>query len=322
MDEKYSALFTPWKIGNVEIKNRLVMCSMGGTSLFGWMEPCHFDKEAAHFLLQTARDDVGLILPGMQWVRDVMGNRWLYTNKRMFEELKEYMVDFHKTGAKLFVQLAAGCGRSMGVNHLMSIMLDHPALGKAGKFVMDAEYLCASASPTPNRWKQDYKSRPLTVAEIKESTEAFGKTARLLREAGVDGVEIHAVHEGYTLDQFAIKNFNYRTDEYGGSFENRMRFISKGMDGGENVLEGYEVAATPPTTGFIYEARIPWTCFSNEQIAVYTPEAGATVNFNFLITDISYPCPGTEYIPQIAWTGTKEAMDTDPSSWGRLTLAE
>ena len=104
--------------------------------------------------------------------------------------------------------------------------------------------------------------------------------------------------------------------------ENRMRFISKGMDGGENVLEGYEVAATQTTTGFIYEARIPWTCFSNEQIAVYTPEVGDTVNFNFLITDISYPCPGTEYIPQIAWTGTKEAMDTNPSSWGRLTLAE
>ena len=226
MDEKYSALFTPWKIGNVEIKNRLVMCSMGGTSLFGWMEPCHFDKEAAYFLLQTARDDVGLILPGMQWVRDVMGNRWLYTNKKMFAELKEYMQDFHKTGAKLFIQLAAGCGRSMGVNHLMSMMLDHPAMGKIGKFVMDAEYLCASASPTPNRWKQDYKSRPLTVAEIKESTEAFGKTARLLREAGVDGVEIHAVHEGYTLDQFAIKNFNYRTDEYGGSLDNRLRYAT------------------------------------------------------------------------------------------------
>ncbi len=72
----------------------------------------------------------------------------------------------------------------------------------------------------------EYKSRPLTVAEIKESTEAFGKTARLLREAGVDGVEIHAVHEGYTLDQFAIKNFNYRTDEYGGSLDNRLRYAT------------------------------------------------------------------------------------------------
>ena len=48
MNEKYSALFTPWKIGNVEIKNRIVQPSMGGTSLFGWLEPCHFDKEAAY----------------------------------------------------------------------------------------------------------------------------------------------------------------------------------------------------------------------------------------------------------------------------------
>ena len=47
MNEKYNALFTPWKIGNVEMKNRIVQCSMGGTSLFGWMEPNHFDKEAA-----------------------------------------------------------------------------------------------------------------------------------------------------------------------------------------------------------------------------------------------------------------------------------
>ena len=54
MDQKYNALFTPWKIGNVEIKNRIVMCSMGGTSLFGWMEPSHFDKEAAYFLLEKA----------------------------------------------------------------------------------------------------------------------------------------------------------------------------------------------------------------------------------------------------------------------------
>ena len=49
MDKKYESLFTPWKVGNVEIKNRSVMCPMGGTSLFGWFElgGCHFDKEAA-----------------------------------------------------------------------------------------------------------------------------------------------------------------------------------------------------------------------------------------------------------------------------------
>ena len=56
MEAKYEALFTPWKIGNVEIKNRIVMCPMGGTSLFGWFElgGCHFDKEAAKlFQVQT-----------------------------------------------------------------------------------------------------------------------------------------------------------------------------------------------------------------------------------------------------------------------------
>ena len=73
MNEKYNALFTPWKIGNVEIKNRIVQCSMGGTSLFGWMEPNHFDKEAAYFLLNRAQDGVGLILPGMQCIRDPLG---------------------------------------------------------------------------------------------------------------------------------------------------------------------------------------------------------------------------------------------------------
>lgn len=103
--------------------------------------------------------------------------------------------------------------------------------------------------------------------------------------------------------------------------ENRMRFISKGMDGGESVLEGYECAAVKTTMGFTYECRIPWTCFSNERIAAFTPAVGDTVNFNFLITDISYPCPGTEFVPQIAWTGNS-AMDTNPSVWGRLTFAE
>ena len=55
----------------------------------------------------------------------------------------------------------------------------------------------------------------------------FGATAKKLREAGIDGVEIHAVHEGYNLDQFAIANMNFRTDQYGGSLENRLRFATE-----------------------------------------------------------------------------------------------
>ena len=224
MDKKYEALFTPWKIGNVEIKNRIVQPSMGGTSLFGWLEPCHFDKEAAYHILNRAQNNVGLVLPGMQCVRDTMGKRWLYTNKKMFKDLAAWMPEFHATGAKLFIQLAGGFGRSMAINQMMVDMLEKPAFGKVAKPFLDVEYCCASASETPNRWYPSLKSRPMTLDEIHEMVDAFGKTAYLLQQAGVDGVEIHAVHEGYLLDQFTIANWNYRTDEYGGSFENRYRF--------------------------------------------------------------------------------------------------
>ena len=224
MDSKYNALFTPWKIGNVEIPNRIVQCSMGGTSLFGWMEPSHLDKEAAYFLLNRAQDGVGLILPGMQCIKDAIGGRWLYQNEKMFKDLKVYMEEFHKTGAKLFVQLAAGMGRSMAITKPMIMLLKHPLLGKLASPVADLDYITASASATPNRWYDEIKSRPMTVKEIQDQVEAFAKTSKKLMDAGVDGVEIHAVHEGYLLDQFTISNMNYRTDQYGGSFENRFRF--------------------------------------------------------------------------------------------------
>ena len=140
MKEEYKSLFTPWKIGNVEIKNRIVMCPMGGTSLFGWMEPNHFDKVAAEFFLEKARNNVGLIIPGIAPLRDTIMNRWLYKNKKMFRELKDYMVEIHKTGAKLFVQLTAGFGRSFAVTSPLVMLLKHKLIGNDfGKRSMTVE---------------------------------------------------------------------------------------------------------------------------------------------------------------------------------------
>lgn len=224
MDSKYESLFTPWKIKNCEIKNRIVMTSMGGTSIFGWMEPNHFDKEAANFLLERAKNNVGLILPGIAPIRDILLGKWLYQGKGKFNKLKEFMDEFHKTGAKLFVQLTAGFGRSLAINDIMVKALHNKALATVLKPALDVSYLTASASATPNRWQESCISRPLTQKEIHKMVEAFAKTAKLCMGAGVDGVEIHAVHEGYLLDQFTMKYTNQRTDEYGGSFENRYRF--------------------------------------------------------------------------------------------------
>lgn len=217
-------LFTPWKIGNVEIKNRIVLCPMGGTSLFGWMEPHHFDKDAADFFMDLAKHDVGLVIPGIAPLRNLIGGSWLYKANRAFRKLKKYMTEFHKTGAKLFVQLTAGFGRSFSVPNNMVAFLKHKFVGKLVKPIIDIERLCASPSKLPLRWVEGVESRAITKKEIDQMVKAFAKTAKKCQEAGVDGVEIHAVHEGYLLDQFTTEYTNHRDDEYGGSFENRYRF--------------------------------------------------------------------------------------------------
>ncbi len=224
MDKRFGPLFTPWKIGNCEIKNRVVLTSMGGTDLLGWMEKNHFDRAGARFILEAARNDVGLVLPGCQPVYNPMFGQWLHKNKKMYRDLAAWMPEFHKTGAKLFVQLTAGFGRSFTISSMMEMLYTNPALRALSRPFMDLDKITATASPSPNRWSDKVPSREMTVAEIREFVDAFAQTAKLLQDAGVDGVEVHAVHEGYLLDQFTLKYVNKRTDQYGGSFENRYRF--------------------------------------------------------------------------------------------------
>lgn len=224
MDAKLAPLFTPWKIGSCEIKNRVVLTSMGGTNLLGWMERNHFDEAGARFILEVAKNNAGLVLPGCQPVYNPMFGQWLHKNEKMYQDLAAWMPEFHKTGAKLFVQLTAGFGRSFTISKLMETLYTNKLLRVISKPFMDLDKITATASPSPNRWSDKVPSREMTKAEIREMIDSFTKSAKLLKDAGVDGVEIHAVHEGYLLDQFTLKYVNHRSDEYGGSFENRYRF--------------------------------------------------------------------------------------------------
>lgn len=224
MNKEYEALFTPWKIGNCEIKNRIVLAPMGGTCIFGWTEPNHFDKEAAYLLKTIADNNCGLIIPGIAPVKDIMGGAWLYQHKWKFDQLKKFMDEVHKTGAKMFIQMTAGFGRSMALSAMMTMMINNKIIGTIAKPIMDPEYLTTAPSALPNRWADDITTKEMTKKQIDDIIYAFGETARLCKEAGVDGVEVHAVHEGYLLDQFTLPYTNFRTDEYGGSFENRYRF--------------------------------------------------------------------------------------------------
>ena len=109
-----------------------------------------------------------------------------------------------------------------------------------------------------------------------------------------------------------------------------VRFKTIGMDGGENVLPGYECAAVPTTKGFVWEAVLPWAALSKDNdkqdkkcsLEKYTPAIGDVLAVDFGITDIDYPCPGTEYIPKLAWTGGSMKIMENPSLWGSFTIAE
>ena len=293
MKKVYEPLFTPWKIGNVEIKNRIVLCPMGGTSLFGWMERHHLDKDACDFVMDLAKNNVGLIIPGIAPIRNIMGGQWLYKSKGTFKKLKTFMEEFHKTGAKLFVQLTAGFGRSFSIPNSMVPILKSKFLTTLIKPIINLPRLCASPSKLPSRWYEKYQCREITQKEIKDMIKAFALTAKLCKEAGVDGVEVHAVHEGYLLDQFTLKYTNQRTDEYGGSFENRYRFpveIVKAIkeECGQDYPVSLRYSAISKTIGF-GEGALPGEDYKevgrdmkeSEKAAKYLQDAG----YDMLNTD-------------------------------------
>ncbi len=288
MDPKYDALFTPWKVRDVEIKNRIVMCPMGGTSLFGWFElgGCHFDKEAANFFLERAKNNVGLIIPGIAPLRDTFWGKWLWQNPKMFDDLKEFMDEIHKTGAKLFIQLTAGMGRSWAITDLIAPMHKNKLTRALLKPVLDTSHELASPSPLPSRWDPEITTPEMTVEQIEEIIYAFAETARLCKQAGVDGVEVHAVHEGYLLDQFTMEWTNKRTDKYGGSFENRYRFPVEIVQAikavcGENFPVSLRYSVQSKVKGF-REGAVPGEKYTevgrdleeSERAAKYLQDAG------------------------------------------------
>jgi 2-enoate reductase len=214
MKGQYEALFTPMKVGGITLKNRIILCAMGGTSPIGF--DGKFVERTHAYYVERAKANVGLMIPGVTAVHG-MGRSWLYESEALFMgPIKKLMDDIHAYGAKFFLQLGAGFGRAQ---------ILFPGMEKMSPEMLRPT-MVAPSDGLPNVWEPSIKHRALTREEIRDIVDAFAKTAALCQRAGIDGVEIHAVHEGYLLDQFAIANTNHRTDEYGGSLTNRLRFAT------------------------------------------------------------------------------------------------
>ena len=206
---KYKNLFTPVTIGSVTIKNRFAMAPMGPLGLADAQGG--FNQRGIDYYTERAKGGTGLIITGVTFSdckveTQSMPNcpnstfnpvHFIRTGREMTERVHAY-------GSKIFLMMSAGFGRVTIPTNL-------------------GEFPPVAPSAIPHRWL-DKICRPLTVEEIHSIVKSFGDGAYNAMRAGFDGVEIHAVHEGYLLDQFAISMFNQRTDEYGGSLENRLRF--------------------------------------------------------------------------------------------------
>ena len=225
MNPKYEPLFTPWKVGNVEIKNRVVMVPMEGTNMIQWEAKTGYVKGIEEFYRDRKDNNIGLFIPGLIPLISIVGEKWVYKHPEVFEPVKPVIEEIHQSGAKIFFQLSAGAGRSMILPTLLKPFVKKGFLKTAtSKIIMSKWWWSAPDPDEPNVWDPDVKMDLFTSEMISQFIYAFGQTAKLCKEAGVDGVEIHAVHEGYLLDQFAMQYTNHRDDAYGGSLENRLRF--------------------------------------------------------------------------------------------------
>ena len=189
------------------------MCAMGGVRLYN-MDGSPVD-EACDYYIRRAEGGVGLIVTRALVVLPVGQKVKLYDHPEIFAPLKKLTDGVHQYGCKVFLQLSGGAGRTV---HKRVEELE--ALG----YKKDEAFF-APSDDIPNVWYPEIKHRGLTKDEIHEYIHAFGKMAKIAQDMGFDGVEIHAIHEGYLLDQFTTACTNHRTDEYGGSLENRFRMV-------------------------------------------------------------------------------------------------
>lgn len=199
----YDVLFTPFKIGNMVVKNRIVMSPMGTNSASPDGRKSIGDID---YFEARARGGAGMIILGCQFLNHDLAQGSLegvLENTYVIPRLTELCEAVQRYGTKIVGQISCGTGRNAFPN-----MYGEPPV---------------SASAIPSALNPDVICRPLTVEEIKDIMGQFARSAKILKDAGVDAIEIHG-HAGYLIDQFMSPIWNKRTDEYGGSLENRMRF--------------------------------------------------------------------------------------------------
>ncbi|MBR0161659.1 MAG: FAD-dependent oxidoreductase [Oscillospiraceae bacterium] len=241
----YDLLLSPMKIGSMTVKNRTVMTaaefSLGQTN----GKPT---ERLMDYYEERAKGGVGMIIPGICRVND-MGGASTFTQLAMshdyhIEPMREFAERIHRHGAKLCIQLHHP-GRQGMASAINSLPLVIPVADRFPGVMeqvfkctplllgMEEKGICFSVqAPSKVELAKHGATRmhAMSGKEIRDLISDFIEAAVRCQKAGVDCVELHAGH-GYIIQQFLSPHTNRRTDEYGGSFENRMRFITEIIQG-------------------------------------------------------------------------------------------
>jgi 2,4-dienoyl-CoA reductase-like NADH-dependent reductase (Old Yellow Enzyme family) len=211
-----SILFTPMNIGAMEVKNRFVRsATYHGTAL----ETGEVTDDLVNGYRNLAKGEVGLIIPGITYVHR-LGKALKYQigihNDEMISGLRKLVEAVHEEGAKIAFQLAHS-----GLQGFKSVIGQVP-LGPTKKIRNPFSF---------------EKPKEMTEEEIQEIIEAFAKAAGRAAEAGADAVQLHGAH-GYLISEFLSPFLNRRTDKWGGSDENRFRFVREVFRETRKILPG------------------------------------------------------------------------------------
>ena len=202
---KYPKIAEKGKIGSIETKNRLVMTAMG----VGVGSPSGEATDAfIRFYEERAKGGAGLIITEITRVNDIHGageyDQLSLACDDTIESFQRLAEAVHRHDSRIFVQL------------------HHP--GRESHLVLNPKTDQLVSSMAVPSYVAPEPTRALSAAEIGDLVKDFGRAAGRAKKAGIDGVEIHAAH-GYLIHQFLSPFDNHREDQYGGTPENRRRFL-------------------------------------------------------------------------------------------------
>ena len=254
MSSTEKTLFSPVKVGDVELPNRFVMAPLTRTRAPGHLPNAlmaeYYSQRASTGLLIT---ECTMVTEGTSSFGDDPG---VYS-KEQVEGWKLTTEAVHKADGRIFMQIWHG-GRAA-----------HPLLNDGKEAVSASAIAIDGETHTPEGKKPYTVPRALTVAEIKDIVNDFRLAAINAKEAGFDGVEIHGAN-GYLIDQFLRDSANQRTDEYGGSLENRSRFLFEVIEAVTGVFGSGRVGLRLSPLNSFQSMKdsdpIAWTRFLAEQL--------------------------------------------------------